>query len=105
MIQNLIGSSETTREPPFYTFDFANYIKYHRPEHKCKEDISITTHFLKWFIGFAEGDGSFEYRLAEGRPHLSFTIVQKDYQLLYKVKKRSGLWFCLKGQKILTFQG
>ena len=34
MIQNHIGSSETTREPPFYSFDFANYIKYHRPEHK-----------------------------------------------------------------------
>lgn len=41
MIQNCIGSSETTREPPFYSFDFTNYIKYHRPEHKCKEDLSI----------------------------------------------------------------
>ena len=74
-----------------YNFDFDNYIKYHQPEHKCKEDISITIHFLEWFIGFAEGDGSFESRLAEGRPLFSFTIVQKDSQLLYKVKK--GLAF------------
>lgn len=88
MIQNHIGSSETTRESPFYNFDFANYIKYHRPvasHHKCKEDIYITTHFLEWFIGFAEGYGSFESRLVEGWPDknavfvsLSFTIVQKD---------------------------
>ena len=30
-----------------YNFDFDNYIKYHQPEHKCKEDISITIHFLE----------------------------------------------------------
>jgi hypothetical protein len=41
MIQNCIGSSETTREPPFYSFDFTNYIKYHRPEHKCKADSNL----------------------------------------------------------------
>lgn len=80
MIPNCIGSSETTREPPFsfYSFDFTNYIKYHRPEHKCQEDISITINFLEWFIGFAEGDGCFESWLEESRPGLSFTIVQKD---------------------------
>ena len=65
MIQNYIGSSETTREPPFYSFDFENYIKYHRKKQKCREDIFITTHFLEWFIGFVEGNGSFEYWLAE----------------------------------------
>ena len=71
MIQNHIGSSETTRESPFYNFDFACYIKYHRPvaslgrgpintaslyltpthNHKCKEDFYTTTHFLEWFLG------------------------------------------------------
>ncbi len=90
MIQNQIGSSETTREPPFYSFDFANYIKYHRPEHKCKEDISTTINFLEWFIGFAEGDGCFESRLADGRPRISFAIAQKDPQLIYKVKEGLG---------------
>ena len=88
--QDNIGSSETTRESPSSTFDFVNYIKYHRPEHKCNEDISITTHFLEWFIGFVEGFGSFQSRLDQGRPRLSFTIVQKDPQLMYKVKKGLG---------------
>ena len=54
---------------------------------KSIEDISITINFLEWFIGFAEGDGCFEYRLKEGRPRISFTTVQKDSQLLYKLKK------------------
>jgi len=102
MIQNFIGSSETTREPPFYSFDFTNYIKYHRPEHKCKEDISITINFLEWFIGFAEGNGCFEYRLEEGRPRLSFTIVQKDFQLLYKLKKGLGFGSVSKHRNDLT---
>ena len=139
MIQNYIGSSETTREPPFYdtpnfrtscvctakrcwqrnvllrtnipkecqgcyNFDFDKYIKYHRPEHKCKEDISITRHFLEWFIGFAEGDGSFESRLEEGRPRISFTIVQKDSQLLYKVKKGLGFGSVSKDRNFLRFR-
>ena len=140
IIQNSIGSSETTREPPFYdtsnihtspfpltnvkqitrgdvkqtsstevlkecyNFDFDNYIKYHQPEHKCKEDISITIHFLEWFIGFAEGDGSFESRLAEGRPRISFTIVQKDSQLLYKLKKGLGFGSVSKDRSFYRFR-
>ena len=102
MIQNFIGSSETTREPPFYSFDFTNYIKYHRPEHKCQEDISITINFLEWFIGFAEGGGCFEYRLEEGRSRLSFTIAQKDSQLLYKVKEGLAFGSVSKHKNYLT---
>ncbi len=90
MIPNYIESSETTREPPFFNFDFANYIKHHRPELQCQEEISITTHFLEWFIGFAESNGCFESRLTKDGPRISFTIVQKDLQLLYKVKKGLG---------------
>lgn len=88
--QSNIGSSETTRESPFYSFDFTNYIEYHRPDQKCQEDISITISFLEWFIGFTEGDGCFEHRLEEKRPRLSFNIVQKDACLLYKLKKGLG---------------
>lgn len=103
MIENHIKSSETTRESPSYNFDFANYIKYHRPEQKCQEDISTTTHFLEWFIGFAEGDGCFTYWLDQGRPRLSFKIVQKDVSLLYKIKKGLGFGSVSKDRNYLSF--
>ena len=51
------------------------------PPAKCML-ISITTHFLEWFIGFAESNGCFESRLTKDGPKISFTIVQKDPQLL-----------------------
>jgi hypothetical protein len=104
--QALIGSSETTREPPLYlekkqediqqectdtcqTFNFYDFEQYHRPLHKQTIDYS----FLEWLIGFTEGDGTFSTRkICEptGQFRLSFEIRQKSYQTLYKIKKELG---------------
>jgi hypothetical protein len=82
-----LGSSETTREAPF---NFNNYNKY-SPSHIKK----INPSFLEWFIGFAEGDGSF----CVNKMHLSFEIVQKDPKVLFLIKKTLGFgrvrkWTC-----------
>ena len=99
-----IGSSETTRESPFPTFDFTNYLCYHRPEHRCKEDTGITITFLEWFVGFTEGDGCFFSGMEEGRPRLRFTLTQKDAKLLYKVKKCLGFGYVAKDKDNFVFR-
>ena len=107
MIQNHqknIGSSETTRESPGSTFDFTNYLEYHRPEHKSKEDFATTTRFLEWFIGFTEGDGCFSYGLDEMRPRLRFTLGQKDAKLIYKIKKCLGFGYVFGHEQIFYFR-
>ena len=108
----MIGSSETTREPPLSSFDFTDFVNHHLPSHKREVD----TAFLEWLVGFAEGDGCFCYREAspqlptftapppllrkslEGpsleRPRkmrFLFEICQKDPVPLHKV--RGGLGF------------
>ena len=102
--QDNIGSSETTRESPSSTFDFTNYLQYHRPEHKWKEDITVTINFLEWFLGFTEGDGCFFSGLEEGRPRLRFTLGQKDAKLIYKIKKRLGFGYVAKDGDIFVFR-
>lgn len=88
-----IGSSETTREPTlacsFFSFD--NYLTNHQPEHLRSRPKKQMIGFLEWFVGFVEGDGCFESRLAEGGPRFSLTIKQVDAPLLYKIK--AGLGF------------
>jgi LAGLIDADG endonuclease len=80
-----IGSSETTREA--LDFHFSDYTKV-KPNHIQKIDI----HFLEWFIGFVEGDGSFIVGTptAKKRKTISFCINQKDSKLMYKIKKKLG---------------
>lgn len=68
---NKIGSSETIRKTTFY---FYNYEK-NTVSHKNK----INTHFLEWFIGFAEGDGSF----IVSNTRLFFIINQKEEKILH----------------------
>jgi hypothetical protein len=58
---------------------------------------SIDAHFLEWFIGFTEGDGSFivsNYKAKDGsnapNPRHMFMINQKDPQVLYKIRKNLG---------------
>ena len=107
MIQNYkanIGSSETTRESPFPTFDFTNYLCYHRPEHKCKEDTAITITFLEWFVGFTEGDGCFFSGLEEGRLRLRFTLGQKDAKLIYKIRKCLGFGYIFRDGDFFVFR-
>ena len=87
----LKGSSETTREPTqTFSFNFDNYITNFRPSHLHQQSKEEIIPFLEWFVGFSEGDGCFEKRMAEGRPRLSFAIGQKDPQLLYKIKTCLG---------------
>jgi hypothetical protein len=68
---NKIGSSETIRKTTFY---FYNYEK-KNVSHKNK----INTHFLQWFIGFTEGDGSF----IVSNTRLFFIINQKQEKILH----------------------
>lgn len=74
------GSSETTREAPFFQFQF-----YMCPEHK-KLDPS----FLEWFIGFTEGDGCFLVRHDGKKPRLGFEIFQKDPALMHLIRTTLG---------------
>ena len=59
----MIGSSETTREPPLSSFNFTDFAEHHLVEHKKLVDPA----FLEWFVGFVEGDGTFCSR--EISPH------------------------------------
>ena len=76
-----IGSSETIREASQQTrFDFEQYEKFGHPSHLKELDFP----FLEWFIGFSEGDGSFDLS------RLAFVINQKDPKLLFRIKKKLG---------------
>ena len=87
--KDILGSSETTREPPFYWFQFDNYKQHHQLSHI---NTKKTQHFqfLEWFIGFAEGDGTFSMRQEDGRPRFLFEVGQKDPKILYKIKRILG---------------
>ena len=84
-----IFSSETTREAPYTyntqtipiveNFTFQNYVFF-------TQNKKINFSFLEWFIGFSEGDACFFSRIADNKVRLSFEIVQKDAQLLYKIR-------------------
>ena len=77
------GSSETIRET---TFQFELFLQ-HLPEQKVK----ISHRFLEWFIGFAEGDGSFIVsRTKLGRARLFFTLVQKEVRVLHRLRSELG---------------
>nr|AYQ95243.1 hypothetical protein [Trochiscia hystrix] len=91
-----LGSSETTRKAPSRlrnkinkrpAFAFHNYLK-NMPQHIKIKKIDLYLSFLEWFIGFAEGDGSFVIR--KDRSRISFELAQKDPQVLYFIKKKLG---------------
>lgn len=65
------------------------------PEHKK----SIDKHFIEWFIGFSEGDGSFSANLYTNKSNPkelqpfyrhSFIINQKEPQVLYNLRTTLG---------------
>jgi hypothetical protein len=105
----MIGSSETTREPPLSSsnssshssFNFDDFIQHHLPSHKKAVDTS----FLEWLIGFVEGDGTFCSRVvpvAKGaslraaqakqleKRRFLFEICQEDPKVLHKIRKELG---------------
>ena len=53
------------------------------PQHKNEK--SISPEFLTWFIGFVEGDGSFQKNGT-----LKITQSSTDIQILYRVKTTMG---------------
>ena len=56
------------------------------PQHKR----NIDKHFLEWFIGFSEGDGSFSATKAGNFYRHDFIINQKHPQALYKIRTNLG---------------
>ena len=82
---NKIGSSETIRKT---TLCFTEYKK-NLVSHKK----SINKSFLEWFIGFAEGDGSFLVSnddTTESGVRLFFIINQKEEKVLYYIRSNLG---------------
>lgn len=55
-----------------------------KPNHIKKYEIN----FLYWFVGFAEGDGSFVFNKLNKQN--SFIITQKDPKVLYYLRKNLG---------------
>ena len=93
----LIGSSETTREPPSHItnktnkttcFQFQDYRDNYLGQHKNKSSFNAA--FFEWFIGFAEGDGTFCYREENKKIRFLFQVGQKEPKILFKVKKILG---------------
>lgn len=52
--------------------------------------FKVDPHFLEWFIGFTEGDGSFYIREDDGRLRLGWQVSQKDPKVLYLMQKTLG---------------
>jgi hypothetical protein len=75
---NKIESSETIRKT---TFNLETYKK-NLVNHKKKINID----FLEWFIGFAEGDGSF----IVSNNRLFFIINQKEEKILHSIRTNLG---------------
>lgn len=84
-----IGSSETTREILLTQLNFENYIRFGTPQHKPHPKIT----FLEWFIGFFEADGCFlkwPIQKNGNQNRFSIEIIQKDVQLMYKIRTELG---------------
>ena len=77
IVNNKVGSSETIRGILYYYMDIYSLEK-------------IDINFLKWFIGFTEGDGCFSFHQKTG--YLTFKITQSsnDAQILFYIKKTLG---------------
>ena len=67
-------------------FNFEDYLKYGTPQ----QISNPNTHFLEWFIGFFEAEGSFCHWFDGKKDRFQIEINQKDPQLMYKIKKYLG---------------
>lgn len=80
----LKGTSETTREAVSINslFDFSLY-NLHKPKHIKKLDIN----FLRWFVGFVEGDGSFSSRIANTGTFFNFDPLnlRGDFEIVQSI--------------------
>ena len=85
----LLALLEKAKAKSLDSFNFDNF-KQIAPTHVQKK---LQTHFLEWFIGFAEGDGSFYIKRPSGKStklRLIFEVGQKDPKVLYLIKKQLG---------------
>ncbi len=78
------GSSETYTQCSTSPNHGSAFNSATQPAHKKPYD----PHWIEWFVGFTEGDGSFARD--SGTNRVSFVITQKDPQVLYKIKKTLG---------------
>jgi len=69
-----------------HAFNFDEYIINQKPMHIN----NLKPSFLEWFIGFAEGDGSFYVKNEKNGPRVLFEVSQKYPQSLYRIKKELG---------------
>lgn len=98
---NHSGSSETLRgtfvffnffsvrkknSTHFSFYDFSNFFKFSSGYKHVQKLFSSKRDFLEWFLGFAEGDGSFGIR--DGRP--IFVINQAEIEILKKIRSVLG---------------
>ncbi len=75
---NKIGSSETIRKTTFNFYDYKKNMVSHKK--------AIKKHFLEWFIGFSEGNGSF----IVSNNRLFFIINQKQQKILHIIRCNLG---------------
>jgi len=80
----LMGTSETTREAShsFISFQlFYTRLGYHNPK--------LTVDWLRWFIGFTEGDGS----LITSMGRVTFVLTQKEEAILVHIQSMLGFGY------------
>lgn len=80
-------SSETKCKTSFNFFAFHTIYSHFYPNRQ-----PISNHWLEWFIGFSEGDGSIltNIRSKEKRTELSFVITQKEKEILIHIQEILG---------------
>nr|YP_009184708.1 putative LAGLIDADG homing endonuclease [Oogamochlamys gigantea]ALO62829.1 putative LAGLIDADG homing endonuclease [Oogamochlamys gigantea] len=103
MGQESTGTSETTREAAQKNFDYSDFNK-QRPQHIKR----FNPHFLTWFIGFFEGDGSVHCRDSNLRSGFSFNPVSKraDFEITQHIDNIKVLQFIRKSfgfGKVMTY--
>ena len=82
------GSSETTREASVSHFNLQPFY-----ESLTSFNQNLPPSFLEWFIGFTEGDGSFQLAQSPKGRNTSrpvFTINQAEPEILYTIKRSFG---------------
>lgn len=84
--ETILGSSETYTQSPSKKrfFNSANSYSNSMSNNSNYE----SREFIKWFIGFSEGDGSFVRWTKTNK--ISFVITQKDPKVLYYIRKNLG---------------
>lgn len=85
---NILTSSESSTTPTLYTPNFTPFFDTYRIFYP--EKPLPTSTFLEWFIGFAEGDGSFSIA-KRGDLQLVVTQSTQDVQILNYIKDNLGL--------------